>query len=164
VGFAAGWREGDVQRHTVFIFFIHILNFNTVRYNVKENQNRIWNSGMYKEEVKDLEFLRACEFFSIKAIDESGLLETGSFVNLASCYGDVWLEVENVYNNAFTTFIEFYRSKYFFKRSITSIVSAKDLKDEQIRVVYSKNGQFGGKNGKPIELFFNNHLTPSVSE
>lgn len=131
-----------------------------MKINLAAKRDEIWNSGKYKLETKDLSYLDTSCFYKKKAIEECGLLKKGVFVNLTSHFGDVWIEVDEVWEDSnFMCLVQSYgRHRMIHQSNVRSI--ATEIKKlsypNNPRIVYTKKGKYGTKkDGMPISDFLN---------
>lgn len=122
-------------------------------------EERYWDKGSYKKQVKDLDFLSKGDFYRQKAVSKCKLFKDGCFVNLVSNYGDIWIEVVSTWDdsNLFQVVKGYDERNTIYSKSKIRYVAdkIKDLKHPRNpRIVYTRKGVFGGKNGMPIEDFF----------
>ena len=124
---------------------------------IQVEQRNLWNSGEFKNEIENLDFLQACDFLTEKAIEKTGALKDGVFICIKSNYSDVWIEVSKNLGSYFCA-PDCYGKFKLIRKTDISHISTEIKKLEypyKPRIVYTKKGIFGGKKGKPISEFFN---------
>jgi hypothetical protein len=75
----------------------------------------------------------------------------GQFAQLSDWYGDVWGEIEQVFDNALTMHTGRGRAEYTFFKDLRRVVAT--IPEGKARIVHTDDGTYGGRKGRPISEF-----------
>ena len=122
-------------------------------------QNAFWEEGTFDHETEGMSFLDKADFLTKKAVESTGALKEGVWVSTKDLFSDVWIEVIDAFGNFFKA-PECYDTQHRIQRIANISHVATSIKQLEYpyrpRIVFTKKGKFGGKNGIPLDEFFNN--------
>lgn len=124
---------------------------------VVAKSDELWNAGRFKKEIDGMGFIETSDFYKEKAIELSGGLKPGQFVNLSDLYGDVWIEVDRPFSSGFFSPVKTYRNGVSeLLRNIDKIATRDEIADmvrnKKARIVYTRDGIYGGRNANMADF------------